>query len=78
MVYFHGAREGASVMQGIRSFFKTYLLWELFQGLWSPGRACFQRKVHGELPEEKTPRARVFAAYTRCAASQRRGAAASL
>jgi NADH-quinone oxidoreductase subunit I len=42
-------------MQGIRSFFKTYLLAELMQGLWVTWRAMWQRKVTINYPEEKTP-----------------------
>ena len=42
-------------MQGIRSFFKTYLLAEMLQGLWVTWRAMWQRKVTVNYPEEKTP-----------------------
>jgi NADH-quinone oxidoreductase subunit I len=42
-------------MQGIRSFFKTYLLAELLQGLGVTWRAMWQRKVTVNYPEEKTP-----------------------
>jgi len=42
-------------MQGIRSFFKTYLLAEMMQGLWVTWRAMWQRKVTVNYPEEKTP-----------------------
>ena len=42
-------------MQGIRSFFKTYLLAEMLQGLWVTWQAMWQRKVTVNYPEEKTP-----------------------
>jgi NADH-quinone oxidoreductase subunit I len=42
-------------MQGVRSFFKTYLLAEMLQGLWVTWRAMWQRKVTVNYPEEKTP-----------------------
>jgi NADH-quinone oxidoreductase subunit I len=47
--------EGAILMQGIRSFLKTYLLAELLQGLSVTWRAMWQRKVTVNYPEEKTP-----------------------
>ena len=40
--------EGASLMQGIRSFIKTFLLWELLQGLWVTLKNMF-RPRHAEL-----------------------------
>jgi NADH-quinone oxidoreductase subunit I len=42
-------------MQSVRSFFKTYLLAEMLQGLWVTWRAMWQRKVTVNYPEEKTP-----------------------
>jgi NADH-quinone oxidoreductase subunit I len=42
-------------MQGIRSFLKTYLLWELFQGLWVTWKNMFAPKITINYPEEKTP-----------------------
>ena len=42
-------------MQGVRSFFKTYLLAEMLQGLWVTWRAMWQRKGTVNYPEEKTP-----------------------
>jgi NADH-quinone oxidoreductase subunit I len=42
-------------MQGIRSFIKTFLLWELLQGLMVTLKGLFQRKVTINYPEEKTP-----------------------
>ena len=42
-------------MRGAREFAKTYLLLELFQGLWVTLRYLFVRKVTVNYPEEKTP-----------------------
>ena len=42
-------------MQGAREFLKTYLLLELFQGLWVTLRTMFVTKVTVNYPEEKTP-----------------------
>ena len=42
-------------MQGARSFVKTYLLWELLQGMWVTWKGLWQRKVTVNYPEEKTP-----------------------
>ena len=39
-------------MQGIRSFFKTFLLWELFQGMWVTLKNMFRPKVTINYPEE--------------------------
>ena len=47
-------------MQGIRSFIKTFLLWELLQGLWVTLKGLFQRKVTINYPEEKTPQSARF------------------
>jgi NADH-quinone oxidoreductase subunit I len=47
-------------MQGIRNFLKTFLLWELFQGLWVTWKGMFQRKVTVNYPEEKTPQSTRF------------------
>ena len=41
-------------MQGIRSFIKTFLLWELLQGLWVTLKELFRPKVTINYPEEKT------------------------
>ena len=41
-------------MQGIRSFFKTFLLWELFQGLSVILKNLYRPKVTINYPEEKT------------------------
>ncbi len=42
-------------MQMIKNFFKTFLLYELFQGLAVTGRHMFVRKITVQYPEEKTP-----------------------
>ena len=47
-------------MQGIRSFIKTFLLWELLLGLSVTLRAMFKRKVTINYPEEKTPQSSRF------------------
>ena len=47
-------------MQGIRSFFKTFLLWELLQGLWVTLKNMFRPKVTINYPEEKTPQSPRF------------------
>lgn len=44
----------------IRHFFKSFLLWELFQGLRLTGRYLFSRKVTVQYPEEKTPQSPRF------------------
>jgi NADH-quinone oxidoreductase subunit I len=47
-------------MQGVRSFLKTFLLWELLQGLSVTLREMFKRKVTINYPEEKTPQSNRF------------------
>jgi len=42
-------------MQGIRNFLKTFLLWELLQGLWVTWKGLWAPKVTINYPEEKTP-----------------------
>ncbi len=42
-------------MNCIKKFFKTFLLWELLQGLKVTGRYFFARKITIQYPEEKTP-----------------------
>ena len=61
----HGVRprralEGVHVMQGIRSFIKTFLLWELLQGLWVTLKSMFQTKITLNYPEEKAPQSSRF------------------
>ena len=47
-------------MNGVRGFFKTFLLWELLQGLWVTLKNLFRRKVTINYPEEKTPQSARF------------------
>ena len=47
-------------MQGLRSFVKTFLLWELLQGLWVTLKAMFQTKITLNYPEEKAPQSNRF------------------
>jgi NADH-quinone oxidoreductase subunit I len=42
-------------MNKIKHFFKSFLFWELFQGLGVTGRYLFARKITVQYPEEKTP-----------------------
>lgn len=42
-------------MQAIKSFLKTFLLWEILVGLKLTGRHLFTRKITVQFPEEKTP-----------------------
>jgi NADH-quinone oxidoreductase subunit I len=43
------------VIESVRDFFKTFLLFELVKGLGLTGRHLFTRKVTVQFPEEKTP-----------------------
>ena len=47
-------------MQGLRSFLKTYLLLEMFQGLWVTLKNMFRPKITINYPEEKTPQSARF------------------
>lgn len=47
-------------MQRIRHFFKSFLLWELIQGLCLTGRYLFAKKITVQYPEEKTPQSPRF------------------
>ena len=47
-------------MQGIRNFLKTFLLWELGQGMWVTLKGLFAPKVTVNYPEEKTPQSARF------------------
>jgi NADH-quinone oxidoreductase subunit I len=47
-------------MQGVRNFFKTYLLLEMFQGLWVTLKNMFRPKITVNYPEEKTPQSARF------------------
>ena len=42
-------------MEKITQYFKTFLLWELMQGLAVTGKHLFARKITVQYPEEKTP-----------------------
>jgi len=42
-------------MKRIKFYLKTFLLWELFQGLAITGRNLFRRKITIQYPEEQTP-----------------------
>jgi NADH-quinone oxidoreductase subunit I len=56
-----GSVEGIYLkMQGIRSFIKTFLLWELLQGLWVTLKNMFRPKTTINYPEEKTPQSPRF------------------
>ena len=39
----------------IKFYFKSFLLWELFQGLWLTGKHLFAKKITIQYPEEETP-----------------------
>ncbi len=47
-------------MNGIRYFFKSFLLWELLRGLRLTGRYLFRKKFTVQYPEEKTPQSPRF------------------
>ncbi|MFI4955765.1 MAG: NADH-quinone oxidoreductase subunit NuoI [Gammaproteobacteria bacterium] len=47
-------------MEHIKHFFKTFLLWELLQGLRVTGRHLFSRKLTLMYPEQKTPKSPRF------------------
>ena len=57
-----GARdEGDSTMiERVRSFFQTFLLYELVKGMMLTGRNLFARKITVQFPEEKTPQSPRF------------------
>ena len=42
-------------MKTIKHFFKSFLFWELLQGLSVTGKYLFARKITVQYPEEKTP-----------------------
>src|SRR6476619_4584409 len=48
------------MLRRVRDFFNTYLLVELFKGLWVTGGNMFARKVTVHFPEEKTPQSPRF------------------
>lgn len=47
-------------MSSMRHYLKSFLLWELIQGLRLTGRNLFARKVTVQYPEEKTPQSPRF------------------
>ena len=47
-------------MLGFRDFLKTFLLWELLQGLWVTWKGLWAPKVTVNYPEEKTPQSNRF------------------
>ncbi len=47
-------------MANMRSFFKTYLLWELLQGLAVTFKTMFKPKITLNYPEEKAPQSNRF------------------
>ena len=47
-------------MANARSLIKTYLLWELLQGMWVTWKGRWQKKVTVNYPEEKTPQSTRF------------------
>jgi len=49
------ALERSPMIERVREFFRTFLLFELVKGLAITGRHLFARKVTVQFPEEKTP-----------------------
>ena len=48
------------LFEGVRDFFKTFLLIELVKGMAMTGRHLFRRKITVQFPEEKTPQSPRF------------------
>src|SRR5690242_10316428 len=48
------------MIQRVRDFFGSFLLFELFKGLWLTRGYLFRRKVTVQYPEEKTPQSPRF------------------
>src|SRR4051812_21490376 len=48
------------MLNRIRDFFRTFLLFELVKGMYLTGRHLFARKVTVQFPEEKTPQSPRF------------------
>ena len=44
-----------NTLNAIRYYFKSFLLWELLQGLRVTGRYLFAKKITVQYPEERTP-----------------------
>ena len=49
-----------SMIDKVRGFFKTFLLFELVKGMMLTGRYLFARKITVQFPEEKTPQSGRF------------------
>jgi NADH-quinone oxidoreductase subunit I len=47
-------------MSKFKHYIKSFMLWELLQGLFLTGRYLFARKVTVQYPEEKTPQSNRF------------------
>jgi NADH-quinone oxidoreductase subunit I len=43
------------MMESVKNYIRSLLLWELFEGLYLTGRYFLRRKVTVQYPEEKTP-----------------------
>jgi NADH-quinone oxidoreductase subunit I len=56
----HVGSEAVAMIEKIRGFFKTFLLFELLQGLAVTGRYLFARKITVQYPEEHTPQSPRF------------------
>ena len=48
------------MIERVRDFFRTFLLWELVKGMALTGRHLFARKITVQFPEEKTPQSPRF------------------
>src|SRR6476469_5346811 len=48
------------MIERVREFFRTFLLFELVKGMMLTGRHLFERKITVQYPEEKTPQSARF------------------
>jgi len=48
------------ILQGIKNYLRSFLLWELLLGLKITGRHLFSKKITIQYPEEETPRSARF------------------
>ncbi len=48
------------MIQSIKNYFNSLLLWELIKGMRLTGRHLFKRKITVQYPEEKTPQSNRF------------------
>jgi len=55
-----GLCEGSYVLNRIKHYFKTFMLWELFVGMKLTGKHLFSRKITVQYPEEKAPKSPRF------------------